>query len=37
MVVDNLVGATVVIADGTVLHASDKENEDVSTATSSPW
>ena len=29
LVVDNLLGATVVIADGSILHVSNKENEDV--------
>lgn len=32
LVIDNLVGATVVLADGTVVNASDNENEDVSAA-----
>jgi FAD/FMN-containing dehydrogenase len=29
MTVDNLLGADVVLADGTLVHASDKENEDL--------
>jgi FAD/FMN-containing dehydrogenase len=30
MVVDNIVGATVVLADGSIVHCSADENEDVS-------
>ena len=29
LVIDNLVGATVVLADGTIVHASDHEHDDV--------
>lgn len=32
MVVDNMLGATVVVANGTILHCSATENKDVRTA-----